>query len=60
MVVPGEVLGGVDASGLGGGVDDIDDVSPLGVLEGAVDCCFEHAAKVNNALRQTNIMLRFI
>ena len=51
--------GGVVLAG-GGGVDDIDELSPLGEVDGEVDCCFEQAAKASNALRDTNIRLRFI
>ena len=51
--------GGVVLAG-GGGVDDIDELSPLGEVDGEVDCCFEQAARASNALRHTNIMLRFI
>jgi hypothetical protein len=35
-------------------------LSPLGEVDGEVDCCFEQAAKASNALKHTNIMLRFI
>ena len=54
-----ELSGGVVLAG-GGGVDDIDELSPLGEVDGEVDCCFEQAAKASNALKHTNIMLRFI
>ena len=54
-----ELSGGVVLAG-GGGVDDIDELSPLGKVDGEVDCCFEQAARTSNALRDTNIMLRFI
>jgi hypothetical protein len=54
-----ELSGGVVLAG-GGGVDDIDELSPLGEVDGEVDCCFEQAARASNALKDTNIMLRFI
>jgi len=53
-----ELSGGVVFDG--GGVDDIDELSLLGEVDGEVDCCFEQAAKANSALKHTNIMLRFI
>ena len=57
VVVP---AGGVVDVSAGGGVDDIEDVSPLGVLDGVVDCCFEHADSATIAPRHNRSMLRFI